>query len=133
MTGFGKTLRMRFFPKIEFDKPYHRANSRSSVRPIARFAVELQSFVCDGTSPPIIEKLWSKGVAMHAYGVSVYYRYTRSQLNGAIRNEQRLSEDRISTLITRATPSILKNLKRIVNIQYFDESSCSLIAPSCEF
>ena len=54
------------------DKPYHRANSHSSPRPIARFAEELQRFVCDRTTPPIIEKLRSKGVAMHAYGVSVY-------------------------------------------------------------
>ena len=64
------------------DKPYHRANSRSSPRPIARFAKELQRFVCDRTTPPIIEKLRSKGIAMHAYGVSVYYAYTGSQLNG---------------------------------------------------
>ena len=54
------------------DKPYHRANSRSSFRPIALFAVELQSFVCDRATPPTIKKLRSKGVAMHAYGVSVY-------------------------------------------------------------
>ena len=32
--------------------------------------------------PPIIEKLWSKGVSMHIYGISVYYTYTGSQLNG---------------------------------------------------
>ena len=39
----------------------HSANPRSSLRPIARF------------TPPIIEKLQSKGVAMYAYGVSAYY------------------------------------------------------------
>ena len=55
------------------DKLYHRANSRSSLRPIARFVVEIQRFVCDRATPPIIEKLRSKGVPMHAYGVSAYY------------------------------------------------------------
>ena len=55
------------------DKLYHRANLRSSFRPIARFAVVLFSFVCDHATPPIIKKLWSKGIAMHVYGVSVYY------------------------------------------------------------
>ena len=55
------------------DKLYHRANPRSSFRPIARFVVEIQRFVCDRATPPIIEKLRSKGVAMHAYGVSAYY------------------------------------------------------------
>ena len=71
---------------------YHRANPRSSPRPIARFVVEIQCFVCDRATPPIIEKLWSKGVAMHAYGVSAYYTSPRNQLNGpggAIRNERK--------------------------------------------
>ena len=44
------------------DKLYHRANPRSSFRPIARFVVEIQCFVCDCATPPIIEKLRSKGV-----------------------------------------------------------------------
>ena len=48
------------------DKLYHRASPRSSRRPI-------QGFVCDRATPPIIEKLRIKGVAMHAYGVSAYY------------------------------------------------------------
>ena len=88
MTGFGKTLSVRYAIFSEnrvwcmVDKPYHRANSRSSFRPIVRFAVEPQSFVCDRATPPTIEKLRSKGVAMHAHGVSVYYTYTGSQLNG---------------------------------------------------
>ena len=43
------------------DKLYHRANPRSSLRPIARFVVEIQRFVCDRATPPIIEKLRSKG------------------------------------------------------------------------
>ena len=59
---------------------YHRANSRSSLRPIACFTEELQCFVCDRATLPIIEKLQSKGIAMHAYGVSVYYTYNGSQL-----------------------------------------------------
>ena len=55
------------------DKLYHRANPRSSLRLIAHFVVDIQRFVCDHATPPIIEKLRSKGVAMHAYGVSAYY------------------------------------------------------------
>ena len=64
------------------DKLYHRANLCSSLKPIVCFAEELQRFVCDCSIPPIIEELRPKGVAMHAYGVSVYYAYTGSQLNG---------------------------------------------------
>ena len=55
------------------DKVYHKANLRSSFRLIARFIVEIQCFVCDRATPPIIQKLLSKGVGMHAYGVSAYY------------------------------------------------------------
>ena len=55
------------------DKLYHRANPRSSFRATVRFIMEIQHFVCDCTTPPIIEKLRSKGVAMHAEGVSAYY------------------------------------------------------------
>ena len=55
------------------DKHYHRANPRSSSRLIARFVVEIEHFVCDHATPPLIEKLRSKGVAMHAYSVSAYY------------------------------------------------------------
>ena len=55
------------------DNLYHRANPRSSLRPIARFVVEIQRFVCDRATPLIIEKLWSKGIAMHVYGISAYY------------------------------------------------------------
>ena len=56
------------------DKLYHRANLRSSFRPTVRFVMEIEHFVCDRATPPIIEKLRSKGVAMHAEGVSAYYR-----------------------------------------------------------
>ena len=50
------------------DELYHRANP--CFRPIACFVVEIQRFVCDRATPPIIEKLRSKGIAMHTYGVS---------------------------------------------------------------
>ena len=56
------------------DKLYHRANPCSSLRLIVCLVVEIQRFVCDCATPPVIEKLRSKGVAMHAYGVSAYYR-----------------------------------------------------------
>ena len=55
------------------DKLYRRANLHSISRLITRFVAEIQRFVCNRTTPPIIEKLRSKGIAMHAYGVSVYY------------------------------------------------------------
>ena len=55
------------------DKLYHRANPHSSLRLIARFVVEIQRFVCDLATPPIIDKLRSKGFATHVYGVSAYY------------------------------------------------------------
>ena len=55
------------------DKLYYRANPHLSFRPIAHFVVEIQRFVCDHATPPIIDKLRSKGVAMHTYGVSTYY------------------------------------------------------------
>ena len=51
------------------DKLYHRANPRSSFRATVCYVVEIQRFVCDRTTPPIIEKLQSKGAAMHTYGV----------------------------------------------------------------
>ena len=104
------------------DKLYHRANSHSSPRPITRFAEELQRFVCNRTTPPIIKKLRSKGVAMHAYGVSIYYMYTRSQLNGSgwshLKWAQRSSKSRTSPSIFRATASSMpKKLKRLANVQ----------------
>ena len=55
------------------DKLYHRANPRSSLRPIVCLVVEIHRFVCDHATPPIIKKSWSKGVAMHVYGVTAYY------------------------------------------------------------
>ena len=64
------------------DKLYHRANPRSSFGLIACFVVEIQHFVCDRATIPIIEKLQSKGVGMHAYGISACYTQTGNQLNG---------------------------------------------------
>ena len=61
-----------FLVSYIFDKLYHRANPRSSFRATVRFVVEIQRFVCDRAAPPIIEKLRSKCVAMHVYGVSAY-------------------------------------------------------------
>ena len=52
------------------DKLYHKANPRSSFRQIARLVVEIQH---DRATPPIIEKLQSKGIVMHMYGISAYY------------------------------------------------------------
>ena len=57
------------------DKLYHRANPRSSFRPIMCFIVEIQRFAYDRTTPPTIEKLQSKGIAMHAYGVSASIKW----------------------------------------------------------
>ena len=81
MTGFGKTLRMGFFQKIEFDawlisstieltRVQVLGRSRAS---LWRYSALIQRFVCGRATPPIIEKLRSKGVAMHAEGVSAYY------------------------------------------------------------
>ena len=51
------------------DKLYNRANPCSSFRPIVRFVVEIQRFVCDRAIP---QKLRAKGIAMHVYGISAY-------------------------------------------------------------
>ena len=51
------------------DKLYHRANLHSSFRPIVHF-------VCDCATPPVIEKLTSKGIAMYVYDISTYYAWT---------------------------------------------------------
>ncbi|MCG8626989.1 MAG: hypothetical protein MJE68_33935, partial [Proteobacteria bacterium] len=44
----------------------------SRFRTTVHFVVEIQRFVCDRVTPSIIEKLLSKGVAMHVYGVAAY-------------------------------------------------------------
>ena len=43
------------------------------LQPIARFALELECFIHDRATPTENEKLQCKGVAMHAYSVSIYY------------------------------------------------------------
>ena len=48
---------------------YHRADPHSSSRPISRFVAKIERFVCDHPTPQAIEKLRSKGVAMHTYGI----------------------------------------------------------------
>ena len=89
---FGKTLDP-YGTFYMINKLYHRANPYSSFKPIARFVVEIQHFVCDRTTPPTIEKLWSKGAAVHMYDVSAYT--TREpEINsivrgGAVRNEHK--------------------------------------------
>ena len=65
------------------DMLYHRANLPSSFRLTGHLVVEIQRFVCDRATPPIIEKLRSPGVAMHKYGISTYYARHGNQLNGS--------------------------------------------------
>ena len=65
------------------DKLYYRANSCSRLRPIAHFVVEMQLFVFNRTTPPII-KLQYKGIAMHAYGISAYYTCARKLTNFSV-------------------------------------------------
>ena len=78
---------------------------------------------------PIIQKLWSKDIAMHTYRISVYYVWTGYQLNGPGRScskwTQRSSKGRISSSIRRATSLMPKKLKRWANVQQLDEFSCT--------
>ena len=55
------------------NKLYPRAKSPASLRPIARFTLEIASFVCDHATRIENQNLWSKGVVMYAYSISVYY------------------------------------------------------------
>ena len=55
-------------------KFYHRANSRLSPRPIARFAKELQRFVCDRATLPIIESVWRFRI-LQAYWKSIKWTW----------------------------------------------------------
>ena len=76
------------------DKLYHRANPRSSFRPIACFIVEIQRFVCDHATPPIIEKLQSKGVAMLCMRMVIPHTMREPEINQmtlgrAVRNEHK--------------------------------------------
>ena len=60
-----------FFVKTEFDTSIS-STIRSSFRLTVRLVVDIQRFVCNRATPSIVEKLRSKGVAMHAYGVSAH-------------------------------------------------------------
>ena len=81
--GFGKTLRMWFFPKIKFDVWLISPTIELTyVQVLDRSRASLwsyKSFVCDRATPPTIKKLRSKGVTMHAYDVAVYDACTGSQ------------------------------------------------------
>ena len=84
VTGFEKTLYGIFCEDrvwCIFDKLYHRANYLPSPRHHA-----LCSRSCH---TPENKKLQSKGVAMHAYGISVYYEWTGNQLNGLGRSRSK--------------------------------------------
>ena len=61
--------------KIEFDASISSTIELSHIQVLdrSRSVMEIQRFVCDRATPSIVEKLRSKGVAMYAYGVSVYY------------------------------------------------------------
>ena len=63
-----------------FDKLYPRANPPASLRPIARFALDIARFVCNRATTIENEKLQSNGVALHAYSVSAYYACAGNQL-----------------------------------------------------
>ena len=47
------------------DKLYHRANQRSSFRPTVHLVVEIQRFVYDCATHPIIEKLCTHMAFLH--------------------------------------------------------------------
>ena len=81
------------------DKLYHRANPCSSLRPIARFVVEIQRFVCDRATPSIVE---SKGIAFRILRVtrkSIKWTWAepfemnvkiKQELNSVVDNDSRL-------------------------------------------
>ena len=73
MTRSEKTRHIVHSMKFELAVSLNRANLPPSLRLIARFALELEGFVHDRVTHTETKKLWSKGVAVHAYSVSVYY------------------------------------------------------------
>ena len=75
--------------KFELVVLLNRANLPPSLRQIVRFALELERSVHDRATPTEKEKLQSKGVAMHAYSVSIYYASTGNQLNGLGRSRSK--------------------------------------------
>ena len=69
-----------------------------------RFVMEIQRFVCDRATPPIIEKLRSKGVARHARVTRKSIKWTwaepfemnvkiEQELNFVVDNDSRLFLD----------------------------------------
>ena len=80
---------MGFF---EFDKLYHRASSRSSLRPIVRLVVEIQCLVCDRATPPIIEKFGLKALLCTCMAFPHTARdpeINYMDLGGAVQNERK--------------------------------------------
>ena len=61
--------------KIEFDASISSTIELTHIQVLdrPRAVMEIQHFVCDRATPSIVEKLRSKGVALHTYGVSAYY------------------------------------------------------------
>ena len=96
-----------------FDKLCPRASPPVNSRPIARFALEIASFVCDRATHTENEKLRPKGIAMYAYSVSAYYSYTGSQLIRPVRSRSKRTQSRTSS---RAS-SMPKRLKTWVNVR----------------
>ena len=91
VTVFYKTRHIGFFMKMEFDVSLISSTLElTHLRPIASFALEIASFVCDRATRIENERLRPRGVAMYAYNVSAYYSYTGSQLiwPGQSRSEQ---------------------------------------------
>ena len=73
-TGFGKPSVWDFFVKIEFDICLISSTIELFAKSEADCALRIgASTLCDCATPTENEKLLSKGVAMHAYGVSLYY------------------------------------------------------------
>ena len=64
-----------------------------------------------------IEKLWSKEVVMHAFGISICYAYIGSQLN-----EPGEGRSTFPTMRAAST-SVPKKLEGLANIQQLDEST----------
>ena len=82
---------------------YHRANLLPSLRPIA---LELERFV-HNCATPTKNKLRSKGVAMHVYGVSEYWPWAKPlEMNAKVELVSTLSS------ITRAASLMSKKFKR---------------------
>ena len=73
MTGSEKTWHIVNSMKFEIAILLNSSNLPPSLKPIVPFILELERFVHDCATPTENGKLRSKGVAKHAYSVSVYY------------------------------------------------------------